>query len=104
MTPFYIPQSAPLTAPFRQGGLRAVNDRPYIVEVALGLTRGKFCGILPLLKALTKTCAFGKFLREGLIWCESPEYAACDTTSESPGRNARMGAPITAPMSDGNLP
>ena len=24
-----------------------------------------------------------------------------DTTSEPPGRNARMGAPITAPMSDG---
>ena len=48
-----------------------------------------------------KTCAARKTLREEPVGGKAPGHCQSDTTSEPPGRNARMGAPITASMSDG---
>ena len=66
-----------------------------------GLTMEQNYDKFLVLKAVMKTCAARKTLREEPVGGKAPGHCQGDTTSELPGRNARTGAPVIAPMSDG---
>ena len=57
-----------------------------------------------VINAVMKTCAARKTLREEPVGEKASGPCQSDTTSELPGRNARTGAPVNAPMSDGSAP
>ena len=65
------------------------------------LTSGRFYATFYMLKAVTKTRRFRRIPREDATLVHgSRNTAQTDTTFVPPGRNARTGAPVKAPMSD----